>query len=120
MSNNKHHEHKTVAKAMTVCIDYGVTVYPIYNKNNRTINKKKHIANNWYIEVDNNGTKQIYNKSIGIGSVLGIKSKSRKTKNSTNVEWSVAIEKVWIYWENLIIKHIENQNNGTNKRNNNN
>ena len=105
MSNNK--SHKIQAKAISLCISNGVTVYPIYNKTKRIIKGKEYKGNRWFIEVNNNGTKTLYNKAIGTGTTLSSKSKIRK-KNSTDADdWYKSILKTWQYWANLINEQME-------------
>jgi hypothetical protein len=90
-------------EAMSLCIKNGVTIYPVYNKHKRVIQKKEYKGNSWFIEVNNNGTKTIYNKAIGTGTTLSSKSKTRKKKNSTDVDtWHESIMKTWQHWAKLI------------------
>lgn len=55
---------------MQICLKNGIIVYPVRQKENRITEKKNLQKNHWYIEVDNNGRKTIYDKSLGSGSIL--------------------------------------------------
>lgn len=91
------------AEAMSICIKNGVTIYPVYNECKRFIKKKEYNGYSWFIEVNNNGTKKIYNKPIGTGTILSYKRKSRKKNNLKYVNsWHDSIMKTWQHWAKLI------------------
>lgn len=81
-------------------LKHGVKIYPVYQHiDEYAKGELKYSKNNWYIEIDNNGTKIKYSKSIFKGKRL-IGEKIIKQIDSTVV-----------YWVDLIKKQLKN---GTN------
>ena len=80
---------------MSNCIKHKITVYPRYLNRKQTINRKTYIGDNWYVEVDNDGQKTLYEKSIGKGNRLNY-DKNQKAQES--------VLKTWKYWSDAIDK----------------
>ena len=78
---------------MGICLKHGVSVYPVRQQRNQTINGKKFKKGDWYIEVDNNGERKKYPKSVGSGPIL------------KGFEYGDAIRKTYDYWFELIQKN---------------
>lgn len=76
-----------------ICSKNGVFVYPVRQQKNQNISGKFFKQGDWYLEVDNNGQKKKYPKSVGSGPTL---------KGS---EYLDAINKTHKYWAELIKKN---------------
>ncbi len=83
---------------MGVCLANGVSVYPVFQSQRKVVKTEKgkedkiYLKGNWYLEVDNNGVKTRYPKSVGIGSTL------------SGPEYGKSISKVYDHWYDLIQK----------------
>jgi len=86
---------------MNRCLKNGILIYPVYLLHHKVVNvvrngvskKAKILANHWYLEVNNNGSKKMYHKPIGKNKIL----KSH--------ELSIPLNKLYAYWDELLIKN---------------
>lgn len=77
-------------------LSHGIKIYPVYQFRNQYKGEKLiYEKNNWYIEVDNNGAKTRYAKSIGVGKILRGKNAGKQI--------SLTID----YWSELIKKQLK-------------
>ncbi len=74
-------------------LNHGIKIYPVYQfKDQYKGEKLIYEKNNWYIEVNNNGAKTRYSKSIGIGKILRGKNPWKQISLTID-HWSKLIKK---------------------------
>jgi hypothetical protein len=85
-----------MSKEMQYCLKNGIKVYPFMQHGFKSTAKQTFKDRHWYLEVDNNGKKIRYDKSLGTGILRGKALQE-------------PIEKTYSFWYNKLIKNKSNE-----------
>jgi hypothetical protein len=78
---------------MKNCIRHKITISLCHFSESKTIKKKRYFANTWYVELNNNGEKKIYEKPVGKGKTM-VMSKNPKAEMMLMNTWKFWSEKI--------------------------